>query len=139
MGGENKKMFMKLFDYIEGDNQESAKIPMTVPVLNEVKGNGELKKLKMSFYIPEKFQNYPPGPKDPTVFIEKKEFCAYVRTFGGYPLLYSQYVAEIDKLKKMLLKAGLKRSFEKGLAMYAGYDAPWKIFGRRNEVMLLHV
>jgi len=137
MGGENKKMFMKLFEYIKGDNQESAKIAMTVPVLNEVKGNGDSKKLKMSFFIPEKFQNNPPGPTDPTVFIEKKKFCAYVRTFGGYPLFYSQYEAEINKLKKDLLDAGLKYRFENGLAMYAGYDEPWKIFGRRNEVMLL--
>ena len=139
MGGANSKMFMKLFRYIQGGNKKKEEIPMTVPVLTEVKGDGLMQKLKMSFYIPEAFQSNPPKPEDPAVFVESKEICVYVRSFGGYPLFYYQYLQQIKELKKALDMEGLKGSYIDGAVMYAGYDEPWKLFGRRNEVMLLHV
>ena len=138
MGGANSNMFKKLFGYIQGRNKMKKEIPMTVPVLTEVKGDGSYKKLKMSFYLPEEFQSNPPKPEDPAVFLERKDICVYVRSFGGYPLFYYQYKRQIKQLKKDLDMQGLKGTYIDGTVMYAGYNEPWKLFGRRNEVMLLH-
>ena len=112
-------------------------IPMTVPVLKEVKGEEYKKKLKMSFYLPKEFQDSPPKPKDSTVNLEEKEFCVYVRSFGGYPLFYGQYEKQFNELKEDLKKSGLQSSYVEGTELTTGYNEPWKLFGRRNEVMLL--
>ena len=130
-------MFMKLFRYIQGANERDAMISMTVPVMNEFKEGGQTNNLKMSFYIPNSFQRDPPAPTDPSVFIEKKQFTAYVRTFSGYPMFFSQYEKQIDAMLKAMTKDGLEGTYKKGVILYAGYDAPWKMLNRLNEVLLL--
>lgn len=139
MGQTSRQMFKQLFQYIEGNNVAGQKIDMTVPVLNSMAGSGEMKDLVMSFYIPEKFQAAPPAPKDPQVYIETKKFCAYVRSFGGYVIRYSQINGQAMKLEKALKKDGLGESYKKSVTYYAGYDEPWAMSDRHNEVMLMKV
>ena len=137
MGGQTAKMFSRLRKYISGANALGTKMNMTVPVLVELKKKGELTNQKMSFYIPKEFQKEPPKPNRPDVFLEGKEFCAYVRSFGGFQIFYKQYLDQIMKLKKALAKDGLGDAYVKGPLYYAGYNKPWKIFNRHNEVMLI--
>ncbi len=137
MGSTSRKMFMKLFDYIEGENSEKAEIKMTVPVLVGMKGDGEEKQLRMSFYIPEKFQKNPPAPTDPSVMVKPAKFCAYVHSFKGYTLLYSQIKRQVDMLKKRLEQDGLSGSYYEDVFITAGYNKPTKLWNRHNEVMLM--
>lgn len=137
MGGQNSYMFSRLFSYIQGANNDGVDISMTVPVMNHVKGNAQVKKLKMSFYIPKEFQKAPPKPTNKAVFLEKMTFCAYVRTFKGYVRYHKKYVEEVNALKKALNKRGLQDTYVHGEMIYTGYDAPWKFWNRRNEVMLV--
>ena len=113
-------------------------ISMTVPVMTEVRESDRANNLKMSFYIPDDFQKDPPAPSDPSVFIEKKEFTAFVRSFGGYPMFFSQYRKQIDGMLKAMARDGVGNEYKKGVFMYAGYDQPWKMFDRLNEVLLMH-
>ena len=135
----SNSMFMKLFRYIQGANERNTMISMTVPVMTEVKETERTNNLKMSFYIPDDFQKNPPAPLDPSVFIEKKKFTAFVRSFGGYPMFFSQYKKQIDTMVKAMARDGVGENYKKGVFMYAGYDQPWKMFDRLNEVLLLHV
>ena len=115
------------------------KIDMTVPVLNSMTGSGKMKDLVMSFYLPQKFQAQPPAPKDSQVYIETKKFCAFVHSFGGFVVRYSQINDEAIQLKRALYKDGFENSFKKDVEYYAGYDSPWDFTDRHNEVMLMKV
>lgn len=130
-------MFRRLFKYIQGANADDAVINMTVPVMTEIKGSGSKKNLKMSFYLPESFQKAPPAPTNDKVFFEKKKFCAYVHSFGGYVLFSRQYENHMKMLKKALAKDGLQDSYVVGTVNVAGYNGPTTIRNRHNEVMLI--
>jgi len=139
MGATSRNMFKRLFAYIEGSNVPGKKIEMTVPVLNSATASGKVKDLIMSFYIPQKFQDETPVPRDPKVYIETKKFCAYVHSFKGFVISYSQVEEHALMLKKALKKDGFGNSFKKGVYYFAGYDAPWDFTDRHNEVMLMKV
>ena len=52
---------------------------MTVPVTMDMSQN-DAKKFSMSFFTPSSFQDSPPKPSNPDVFIEnRKEIIVYVR------------------------------------------------------------
>ncbi|KAI9544142.1 hypothetical protein NQZ68_005192 [Dissostichus eleginoides] len=130
--------FRKLFKYIQGNNQNKVKVEMTAPVSCRVDpGAGPAceSQFTVSFYIPEEHQAAPPQPSDPDVFVEhRKEFTAYVRTYGGF---------SNEKIKREeLLK--LIESLKRDAVQYvdhpfyvAGYDSPFKLTNRRNEVWIL--
>ena len=86
-GVKNEKMFSKLFAYIDGHNNESQKIEMTVPVITKMSVSGHVRApvtKTMCFYIPKKFQENPPTPNNPEVFILKiNETVFFVKTFMG--------------------------------------------------------
>ena len=70
--------FMRLFRYIDGGNESEQKIAMTTPVFTQP---GE----KMSFVLPEKDQDNPPGPASEQVEIERQPaYTAAVVRFNGY-------------------------------------------------------
>merc|ERR1711915_893919 len=74
-GGESYQSFYRLFDYIDGANSESVKIPMTAPVSHYIiPGDGPecVSNFTMSFFIPMDFQDNPPEPTDADVFIEQR-------------------------------------------------------------------
>ncbi len=119
--------FRKVAGYIFGGNRNNQQIAMTAPVIMEVGDN-----TKMSFVMPSqyKMEDLPqPNSSDVKLVIAAPKKYA-VLTFSGF--------ASDDKInrKKELLREALKKEqiSVKGNFSYLGYNAPWDLFGRRNEV-----
>ncbi|CAL8312771.1 unnamed protein product [Lota lota] len=130
--------FRKLFKYIQGANQNKVTVDMTAPVACLVQpGAGPAceSTFTVSFYVPEEHQASPPEPSDETVFLEgKKEFTAYVRTYGGFSNEQSKQ-ENLLKLVESLTRDGVP--FQEQPYYTAGYDSPFKLTNRRNEVWIL--
>ncbi|XP_031438071.1 heme-binding protein 2-like isoform X1 [Clupea harengus] len=130
--------FRRLFKYIQGENERKEKVEMTAPVTCRVEpGAGPACEttFTVSFFIPEQNQADPPKPTNPEVFIENRpEFTAFVRTYGGFSR--EQTVREEHlKLAESLRRDGVP--FREEPYYRAGYDSPFKLTNRRNEVWLL--
>jgi hypothetical protein len=111
------------------------KIDMTVPVTTKVEpgaGPNCESSFTVSFFIPPEYQENPLQPKNPKVFIEERPgFEAYVRKFGGYAKEES-WVTEAQKLSE-----DLRDKTEDVRVDYwytVGYNSPFQLFGRTNEV-----
>jgi hypothetical protein len=114
------KGFRQLANYIFGGNRENKKMPMTAPVHMRLGEKGS----SMSFVM---------SPDQSTVKLETSpaEYVAAIR-FGGYASdddirIYS------DKLAGILQQQGIRHE---GNFRFLGYDAPYRFFGRRNEVIV---
>lgn len=130
--------FSRLFKYIQGKNSKEVSVEMTAPVTCCVEhGAGPAceSQFTVSFYIPLEHQDVPPEPSDPEVFVEhRKEFTAYVRTFGGF----AKEALKCDELKKLIESLERDGAEHVGKPFYtAGYDSPFKLTNRRNEVWVL--
>lgn len=143
--------FFKLFDYISGENVNSAEIPMTAPVFmdNEQVGqfgteipmtapvfmDEEAETPMMSFVLPGTFTlETAPVPKDPDVKLHAlREYTAAAITFSGR---LSQ--KNIQKHKGILENWIIDRGYKKtGDYKAAGYNAPFTLPAlRRNEVLI---
>jgi len=133
----SSKMFMKLFRYISGVNQQSEEIEMTVPVLTRMilMENNMINK-QMCFYLNKKHQANPPTPVDPDVKIEQnEEMTVFVHTFGGYAMRDKVWINEAQTFADKLSTRADSIDFSKFYT--AGYDSPMKFWNRRNEVMFL--
>ncbi|XP_040921139.1 heme-binding protein 2 [Toxotes jaculatrix] len=130
--------FHRLFKYIQGNNQNKVKVEMTAPVTcRVVPGAGPAceSQFTVSFYIPEEHHASPPEPSDPEVFLEhRKEFTAYVRTYGGFSN-ENMKREQLQKLLESLQRDGVPY-VDKPFYL-AGYDSPFKLTNRRNEVWVL--
>jgi len=130
--------FSKLFKYITGMNEGNNKISMTIPVTMAVKEIDDEMEVTMSFFVPKKFQSETPAPTGDGVYTEtRKEFDAYVRTFGGKA--YSKdWKNEFANLKSDLKADGIdENQFDMNSGFYAvSYDSPFKLFFRHNEVWI---
>ncbi|KAM9704255.1 heme-binding protein 2 [Menidia menidia] len=133
-----KTGFRRLFNYIQGNNQNKVKVEMTAPVtFRVVPGAGPACESQFitSFYIPDEHQASPPPPSDPEVFLEdRKEFTAYVRTYGGFANENTKR-EELQKLLDSLKRDGVE--YVDHPYYTAGYDSPFKLTNRRNEVWIL--
>lgn len=134
----NREMFMKLFGYINGENEGGVQIKMTAPVVTKVEpaDNDENSKLyTMAFYMPKNFQeNELPAPKNPDVFIDTwPEMTIFTRTFGGYAkdLQNKAEKAALEDLAKDEPDVIKEHYYE------VGYDPPFKPLYRRNEIWLV--
>ena len=126
-------MFMSLFNYITGKNETGAKIPMTVPVsmLNKPIDE-ETKEMEMSFYLDAKQQDNPPKPNNPALYITNRpELTVYTRTVGGF-MNETKWRKEMEELDELIKAKGLK--IDESHYYTNGYDAPFKLWNRRNEV-----
>ncbi|KAK0131307.1 Heme-binding protein 2 [Merluccius polli] len=130
--------FRKLFKYIQGNNQSKVNVNMTAPVTTLVEpGAGPAceSTFTVSFYIPLELQENPPEPSDETVFLEnRKEITVYVRTYGGFSKEQSKR-ENLLKLVESLQRDGV--SFQDQPYYVAGYDSPFKLTNRCNEVWIL--
>ena len=121
--------FRKVAGYIFGGNRNNQQIAMTAPVIMEVGDN-----TKMSFVMPSQYKMEDlPQPNSSEVKLVKAAPKKYaVLTFSGF--------ASDEKInrKKELLREALKKEqiSVKGDFSYLGYNAPWDLFGRRNEVAI---
>ena len=73
-------MFMRLFDYISGQNVDKVKIDMTVPVATDVLKRGNETRYAMLFFVPFEHQASPPKPTNAEVTIYRlPRTCVYVK------------------------------------------------------------
>ncbi|XP_026992023.1 heme-binding protein soul2 [Tachysurus fulvidraco] len=126
--------FWKLYYFMQRKNKDGNEIVMTRPVVvsvNEATENGGTR-VSISFFISAGVVL--PEPNDDT--IKKKDLPAatvYVREFGG--IANEEDVNEnVQKLKEDLKVAG--KQFDGTRFEAAGYDAPWVLVNRHNEVWI---
>ncbi|GFO23157.1 heme-binding protein 2 [Plakobranchus ocellatus] len=126
--------FRRLFKYIQGENQEKQNVEMTAPVTTKVipgEGPNCESTFTMSFYIPSEHQEKPPKPINPAVFVEERpEQTVFVSTFGGFGD-DEKWIKQGQELSKAI---GDESKYVTDFYYTVGYDAPFKLVGRRNEV-----
>ena len=121
--------FRKLAGYIFGGNDRGQKIAMTAPVHMAMGSEGST----MQFVMPAGMDSSNlPVPNDANVKIElsKPSHVAAIR-FSGYA--NDEAIRKQSEKLEMLLKA--KGITQLAPVKYLGYDAPYKLVGRRNEVV----
>jgi hypothetical protein len=122
--------FRKLAGYIFGGNETNTSISMTSPVHMNINDSVS----SMSFVMPSSYtQENLPKPNDPNILIQKtpEEYVAVMR-FGGFAsdqdlVFYSK------KLNDILEEKGISTY---GNARYLGYNPPYQLVNRRNEIIV---
>ena len=127
--GDNNS-FRKLFNYISGENKNSEKIAMTIPV-TQTKKDGEL---FMQFYLPSKFNNETtPIPTNPDLEITTipEGYFAVIKFSGR------SSDKNFEKHNKILKQKLLDDKIPiNGFAVRATYNSPFTLPPlRRNETM----
>jgi hypothetical protein len=122
--------FKKLAGYIFGGNKDNKQIAMTSPVHMDIGDSVST----MAFVMPSSFnKNNLPSPNDSNVTINTvpEEYVAAI-TFGGF--------ASSDNIKEhtIMLENALKKSHVSyfGNFRFLGYNPPYQLFGRRNEIIV---
>ena len=122
--------FRKLAKYIFGGNSEKKQIAMTSPVRMDI---GETNST-MAFVLPSIYnQSTIPKPDDSSIDIitSDPEYVAVLQ-FGGFANNES-----INEHKTMLENnLNIKGISFYGNFRYLGYNPPYQLFGRRNEVIV---
>lgn len=122
--------FRKLAGYIFGGNEDGKQIAMTSPVHMNL--NDSLS--SMSFVMPTAFNKENlPKPNDSEVKLEttNDEYVAVVR-FGGFAS--DQDLKNYSgKLLSILKEKGIETL---GNPRYLGYNPPFQLVGRRNEIIV---
>jgi hypothetical protein len=122
--------FTKLAGYIFGGNKDKKQIAMTSPVHMDIGDSLS----SMSFVMPSNYNkdNLPlPNNSDVTIKTTPDEYVAAIK-FGGF--------ASSENIKKHteMLESSLKehRLSYYGHFRYLGYNPPYQLFGRRNEIIV---
>jgi hypothetical protein len=122
--------FRRLAGYIFGGNETNTSISMTSPVHMNVNDSVS----SMSFVMPSAYSKENlPKPNDPEVIIQKTpaEYVAVMR-FSGFAsdqdlIFYS------EKLHNILDEKGITSY---GNVRYLGYNPPYQLVNRRNEMIV---
>lgn len=137
------KGFDMLFDYISGENEGKVTIDMTTPVLTFVQpGEGPncASVFTVSFFVPYEYQtpDGPPKPTNPDVYVNSiGPLTVAVDEFSGYALepeiltrtaKLSTAVDDADGISLDKTEEFVDKWWE------AGYDPPFRVTGRHNEV-----
>ena len=127
--GDNNS-FRKLFNYISGENKNSEKIAMTIPVTQTKKD----RELFMQFYLPSKFNNETtPIPTNPDLEITTipEGYFAVIKFSGR------SSDKNFEKHNKILKQKLLDDKIPiNGFAVRATYNSPFTLPPlRRNEAM----
>ena len=119
--------FRTIASYIFGKNKSNEKIAMTAPVIYHADSISTL-----SFVVPRsKTQESMPVPIDQNLtFVVQAPKLLAVLDFGGF-INNEKLAARMAELKKAVLKEGFQI---KGQGYYFGYNPPWQLIGRKNEV-----
>ncbi len=122
--------FTKLAGYIFGGNKDKTQIAMTTPVHMDIGDSIS----SMSFVMPSNYNtdNLPlPDNPEVTLTTTPEEYVAAIR-FDGF--------ASDDDIKKhtAMLESSLKLHHISyyGHFRYLGYNPPYQLFGRRNEIIV---
>ena len=119
--------FRTIAGYIFGGNQGNQKIAMTAPVVMNMGDSAT-----MYFVMPKQYQkDQLPTPNSANVKIveEAPKTLAVIR-FGGFSS-DEKIKRYCQKLEETLTKNNIPW---KGEFMFMGYNAPWDVINRRNEV-----
>ncbi|XP_063585861.1 heme-binding protein 2-like [Penaeus indicus] len=134
--GSDSDLFNKLFNYIDGQNEAGIKVDMTAPVTTlfvPCQGLRCATNYTMSFYVPAAHQDSPPTPTNPDVYIEDRpELHVFSRRFHGFAS-HKDYFDNAAQLHDDLVAAG-EEGVEYDTFYAVGYDSPFVIVGRNNEV-----
>ena len=121
--------FRRVAGYIFGGNAQNKEISMTAPVFMAM---GE--STKMSFVMPKQYSlSDLPNPNSNNVQlmqIPPKKYA--VLGFSGFAS-DKKIEIRIKKLKTLLEKHQIET---KGEYTFLGYNSPWELFGRRNEIAI---
>ena len=125
--GNSAEGFRRIANFIFGGNDRNQKIAMTSPVLMDMKDSVE-----MSFIMPEGIEELnAPKPDNTGVYLEKRPAkTVAVLTFGGWAST-NKILEKKEELLQLLNKHQLKYS---GIITYMGYNPPYQVVDRRNEV-----
>jgi hypothetical protein len=132
--------FQAIFEYISGANSASEKIEMTAPVRVEVavpQGPYCTANVSVAFFLPWSFQNSSsiPTANNPSVLtISIIAPKVAVLVFPGKVKTDSDITDQVAKLGALLDAAAIQ--YYKDAFVYAGYDSPFRVFDRHNEVWL---
>jgi hypothetical protein len=121
--------FRTIANYIFGGNEKNQKIAMTAPVVMNMSDSAS-----MYFVMPKKYtKNELPNPSSKNVIItEEAEKTLAVIRFGGY-----SSDNKIEKYCKQLEETLKQNQVQTvGSYLYMGYNAPWDVINRRNEVAI---
>lgn len=121
--------FRTVANYIFGGNESNKKIAMTSPVIMEMG-----KDTKMSFVMPKEhsLESLPEPNSDNVELLTVSPKKYAVITFPGYA-----NNKKISKYAKKLLKSVKAEGLETiGNIHFMGYNAPWQVIGRKNEVAI---
>jgi len=126
----SSKSFRTLAGYIFGGNQSNEKIAMTAPVRMDMSTD----KTTMSFVMPEGYtlSNLPkPQSSQVILGVSAPEYVAVIR-FGGWAS-DTKIAAMRKELSERLTQLHIthKNNFR-----YLGYNAPWDLVNRRNEMIV---
>lgn len=128
--GSSNKNFRVLAGYIFGGNQSSDKIAMTAPVHMEMQND----KSTMSFVMPEGYNlNNLPQPSSGAIELHQspEEYVAVIR-FGGWAS-DEKIESKKKELNDRLSELGIQHNNN---FRFLGYNAPWDILFRRNEIIV---
>lgn len=119
--------FRTVASYIFGKNKSNEKIAMTAPVIYHADSISTL-----SFVVPRsKTEESMPVPIDQNLtFVVQAPKLLAVLDFGGF-INNEKLAARMAELKKAVLKEGFQI---KGQGYFFGYNPPWQLIGRKNEV-----
>lgn len=122
--------FRKLAKYIFGGNNENKKIAMTSPVHMNIGDSFST----MAFVLPKSYnETNLPRPNDSSISISttEPEYVAAIK-FNGFAS-----TEKINKEKKILEKALADKGLTyHGSFRFLGYNPPFQLFNRRNEVIV---
>ena len=122
--------FRKIAGYIFGNNESSSKIAMTSPVHMDINEEGS----SMSFVMPSAYDiNNLPRPNDANVQLHETpgEYVAAM-AFGGFAndASIKKHAAELENA------LGTKGIKSIGHFRYLGYNPPYQLIGRKNEIIV---
>lgn len=122
------KGFGTVANYIFGGNQQQQKIAMTSPVIMNMSDT----EASMSFVMPSQYQlSELPTPNSTAVsLVTQGSMRLAVLRFGGFSS--DKKIAKHAQLLTQVLKENNIQT--KGSLLFMGYNAPWDIINRRNEV-----
>ena len=125
----SSKGFRMLAGYIFGGNDRQQRIAMTSPVVMEMDSD-----VTMKFLVPAQYKMEElPKPANAEVrFATEQERTVAAITFGGFAN-DEKILAQKDELFKRLAAVGIQHT---GQWSFLGYDPPFKLFGRKNEVVV---
>merc|ERR1719244_2155840 len=126
--------WLTLTSYLNGRNDRGERMKMALPVIVQVRPQGDMARFMMCFYIPASHQGRPPRPSTPnTRLVTMPANTVLTRIVGGNMQGSAMWAREANMLKAMLQRGG-ERGVKTDTFIGAVYNAPVEVENRRNEV-----